>query len=877
MHELFDEAAFQRELAGSGPHPIGLFKDYLAQGSENLRRRFEDEEEISNLVALRARLVDFVLRQAWGLFLADAPDTALLAVGGYGRGELLPHSDVDLQILIHIDDSPHCPAIGEFLTFLWDIGLKVGQSVRTLQQCDEEARKDVTVITNLTEARLLAGDEALFRGLQRLADPRNMWPPAAFFRAKRDELVQRYQRYDNSISALEPNIKTSPGGLRDIQTVAWVAKRRFGGETLHDLVAHEFLTEREYLALVEGQNLLWENRFALHLLADRAEDRLLFDYQRTLAAHFGFTDAPHSLGVEQFMQRYYRTALQISRLTGRLLQLFEEDILLADQPALVEHLNRRFNSRNGYLEVVHDAVFQRHPFALLELFHLLQQHPELKGVRATTERLIRQSLTLIDERFRNDLRTRSLFMEILRHPDHVSRELRRMNRYGVLSAYLPAFGNIVGRMQYDLFHVYTVDEHTLLVVRNLIRFADPRYAEECSLCHAVMKTLPKRELLYLGGLFHDIAKGRGGDHSKLGAGDARTFCKRHHLSDYDANLVAWLVEKHLVMSMTAQGKDINDPEVVTAFAREAGDLTRLNYLYLLTVADIKGTNPEKWNSWKAALLRTLYSAAKTTLLRGLQSAPNQDEVLQEKQYRAFSILQEKGYEHDRVVALWFQLSIEYFLNHSALEIAWQTRQILNADRDRLPLIKVRTPPDRSGTEIFLFTRDYDNLFAITTALLNQLGLNIVQARVETADDGYTIDSYQVLEGDGTAVASVQRNAEIIDYLSRSLARPAQVDLSVPLYISRKIKAFSVKTRLEAQIDRKLHRTILELTTTDRPGLLAIVGQAFAETGVRLYQARIATIGATAQDSFFVTDLENGPLSDATLERLSHLLCQRLDA
>ncbi|MCK5481195.1 MAG: [protein-PII] uridylyltransferase, partial [Gammaproteobacteria bacterium] len=601
-------------------NPLPLFRDCLRQGNATLIEHFEDGVSANILISARSWLVDQVLVRAWDRFTGAAHDTlALVAVGGYGRGELMPGSDVDLLLLLpDADNGQYNQVIEELLTFLWDIGLEVGHSVRTVKDCVEQSLADITVATNLMEARLLTGAAELFQRMQESTSPPEIWNSRDFFEVKREEQCTRHRKYHDTASKLEPNIKGGPGGLRDIQMIAWVANRHFGTGSLDELIERGFLTSEEYQTLIEGRNHLWKIRFALHALTGRGEDRLLFDYQRVLASTFGFEDDSNRLGVEAFMKQYYRTIMELNRLNEMLLQLFHEEILYPEGLGEPLVLNKRFQSRNNFLEVSNPQVFRNYPFALLEIFLLLEENLDLKGVRADTIRLVREHTHLIDEDFRNDIRARSLFMEIIRQPHGITHELRRMNIYGVLAAYLPAFEHIVGLMQYDLFHIYTVDEHILFVVRNLRRFTVPEFADEFPLCSHVIGTLPKPELLYLAGLFHDIAKGRGGDHSELGGADSREFCLRHDLSAHDTDLVVWLVNQHLLMSTTAQREDISDPHVVNRFAKTIGNTVHLDYLYLLTVADIRATNPELWNSWKDSLLKQLYHNTRHALQRGFQ-------------------------------------------------------------------------------------------------------------------------------------------------------------------------------------------------------------------------------------------------------------------
>ncbi|MBT8093086.1 MAG: [protein-PII] uridylyltransferase, partial [Gammaproteobacteria bacterium] len=571
----------------------------------DLKARFEAGESVVELVHERARIIDQVLIGLWKEQVDDC-GAALVAVGGYGRGELHPYSDVDVMLLLP-DELPSGAEdnLAGFVTALWDVGLEVGHSVRTVEQCFDEASADLTIATTLMEARLLCGPEQLFDAMQEVIGTERMWPSADYFNAKRKEQIARHHRYFDTAYNLEPNVKGSPGGLRDIQMIGWVAKRHFGATTLAELVDHKFLTRGQLKRLLDGQTFLWRIRFGLHILTGRREDRLLFDHQINLAHLLGYEDARYTLAVEQLMQRYYRTIMDLSRLNEMLLQLFEEAILM-DPDAPSEPLDRHFKVRNGFLQTVDDQVFSNDPSALLELFLVLQQNQDIQGVSAYTIALIRRNLHLIDDEFRQNPRNHRLFLSILRAPEGVTHELRRMNLYGVLGLYVPAFGRIVGRMQYDLFHAYTVDEHTLFVVSNLRRFALPRYDHEFPLCSQIMQSLEKPEIAYLSGLFHDIAKGRGGDHSELGAVDARAFCLEHGLSKYEAGVVAWLVQNHLALSSTAQKKDIGDPDVINEFAELVGDPLHLDYLYLLTVADVRGTNPKLWNSWKAQLFGDLY-------------------------------------------------------------------------------------------------------------------------------------------------------------------------------------------------------------------------------------------------------------------------------
>ncbi len=871
--ELFDADQVARDLAGEAP-PAKVLRETLRRGDEVLRERFMHGVPAAQLVPARAWLVDQILAQAWRLLLANEDIcAALIAVGGYGRGELHPCSDIDIMVLLEEDPSAKtAPLLERFVTFLWDAGLEVGHSVRSLEDCVREAAADITVATNLMESRLLAGPVVLYERMTETTGPRRLWPSRAFFEAKWKEQQERHFKYNDTAYNLEPNIKEGPGGLRDIHMVGWVAKRHFGTETLHDLVGKGFLTEAEYVELVRAQSFLWDVRFALHILTKRREDRLLFDYQTTLAKQFGHQDKENNLAVEQFMQRYFRTVIELARLNEMLLQLFQEAILYADDDESPVLLNKRFQVRKGFLEVTHRNVFKRYPFAMLELFLLMQQHPELKGVRASTVRLVRRYRTLIDDSFRRDLRARSLFMEILRQPRGITHELRRMHLYGVLGRYLPAFGKITGRMQYDLFHTYTVDSHTLTVVRNLRRFAVPEHHHEFPLCSKLIATLPKPELLYLAGLFHDIAKGRGGDHSELGAEDAYTFCMEHGLGQYDARLVEWLVRHHLLMSMTAQRKDISDPQVINDFAQQVGDHIHLDYLYLLTVADIRATNPSLWNSWRDTLLAELYALTKRALRRGLGNPIDQDELIRKTQHQARRLLKKEGLHHMTVRSIWRRFSDDYFMRYNAEEIVWHTAAIARSKPEDLPLVLINPLGPRGGTEIFVYAEDKDLVFALTVTALDQLNLDIQDARIISTESGHTLDSYLVLEEDGVPVQSEARALEIVSRLRAALCDTRELTAPPRRLTPRRLRHFHTPTSIQFSNDPRHRHTVLELITADQPGMLARVGYGFTKCGIRLKNAKIATIGERAEDVFFIVDTDNEPLSDpAQLEHLKTTL------
>ena len=850
----------------------------LDAAHEDLERRFLAGESVVDLVHERASRLDAMLVDLWRTHLGElAGDLALVAVGGYGRGELHPCSDIDVMLLL--PDVPAADAEGRLSDFmataLWDLGLDIGHSVRTVSQCIEEATADLTVATTLMEARLLDGPADLFEELRAAVGPDRIWPSREFFEEKRREQIARHHRYHDTAYNLEPNVKGSPGGLRDIQMIGWVAKRHFGVKTLDELVDHHFLTPGQLRRLHDGQAFLWRVRFALHTLTGRREDRLLFDHQVKLAEMLGYEDASYTLAVEQLMQRYYRTVMDLSRLNEMLLQLFEEAILM-DPDAPPEPLNERFQLKNGFLQTVHDKVFVNEPSALLELFLLLQQNQDIRGVSAYTIGLIRRNLNLIDEEFRQNPRNHRLFLSILRAPEGVTHELRRMNLYGVLGLYIPAFGRIVGRMQYDLFHAYTVDEHTLFVVSNLRRFALRRFDHEYPHCSRIMQSLEKPEIAYLSGLFHDIAKGRGGDHSELGAVDAEAFCLEHGMSQYEARLVAWLVLNHLALSTTAQKRDIGDPDVINEFAALVGDQSHLDFLYVLTVADVRGTNPKLWNSWKASLFRDLYTLTSRALRRGLENPIDRDQLILEKKAESRELLAAAGVEDERIDAVWHLLNDRYFLRHRGNEIAWHTEWLADSDTSsEIGLVDVRRQPEGDGVEAVLYTPRQQHTFAHATAVLDELGMTIVDARIEPLENDYSLDSFIFMESDKRTEIDESRMAKIRRSLTRVLTSSDDDFVKVTRTPTRQARMFTTRTTVEFDPETTRGLTLMELQTADRPGLLGKVGKIFIEQGVDIDAAKIMTIGERAEDVFYVSDEQGKALSEEAMVRLRDALVQEI--
>ena len=870
--KLFNFAEFSKNLADSSS-PITCYREAVKSARVILDENFKQKKNIEGIIQDLAWFIDQLLCFAWEQYdWKDANDISLIAVGGYGRGELHPYSDIDIQILLTKNDkAKYKTNIEHFLTFLWDIDLEIGQSVRSIKENQQEAARDITVATALIESRTLFGNPELLDTVISQIDRKKVWKPEKFFKAKKEEQINRHRKQNDVEYALEPNLKEAPGGLRDIQTIGWISKRHFGASDFLDLVERNFLEENEYKDLIKGRDFLWKVRYGLHMINGRREDRLLFEHQRTLAEIFGYKDDKSSLAIEKLMKEYYRNVQTLRELNDVLLQLFDEEIIRSKERAKIKPINNRFQIRNNYIEVTNKRVFERTPFALIEIFVLLAQNKNNLGIRAKTIRLIRNSRHLIDNEYRRDIRNISMFMELLRSPYLMVGRLRQMKRYGILAAYLPEFGRIIGQMQHDLFHIYTVDDHTLQVMENMRRFRLPLAEENFPVAAALFHRLPKIELLYIAGLYHDIAKGRGGDHSVLGRKDAESFCRRHRLGKWDTDLVGWLVAHHLTMSSVAQREDIQDPEVVKKFALNVGDQTRLDYLYVLTVADINGTNSTLWNTWRASLLRSLYQLTKRALSQGLEETVGKAELIRENQLAAIELLESSGFSGKQARDVWNSPSEDYFLHEKPKDIAWQTVAIAShkSNVDPLILIKNNTENRNEGaTQIFIYKQNSHFLFANIATALDRLNLNIQDARIYTTDSDFSMTSFMVLESNGQPIGKNPQRMEEInktlnDYVSSSSAiKPAEKQRA-----SRAHRQFTRSTETTLSNHQHTPHSVLEVLCPDRPGLLAKVAGIFVEMNITLHNAKITTLGENVEDVFFITDSDNHPIEDGHIGQL----------
>jgi [protein-PII] uridylyltransferase len=845
-------------------------RQLLGDVDRALATSFRDGADAAALARRRSDSVQRIVVHVWAACLGDVSDAALFAVGGFGRGLLFPHSDVDLLALVGPSEPARLRALEQCFATLWDIGLKVGHAVRDLPQCRALAKQDASVFTSLLDARRLVGDPVMEEGLKTIVDDPSIWPPSTYLAVRLAERDTRHARYNDTAYNLEPNLKDGPGGLRTLDALRWLGLRLAHADDFDDMVAEGLLDPAEKDSLEQSEATLRRYRFALHLEAGRAEERLLFDYQRALAARLGFQDEHEkNLGVEQFMQGYYRAASQVERLGVQIAERFEE---MLEPPTAPQPVGENFVRYGKRLALRDPDLFMRRPATLVEAFIARLGEPGITGFTADTMRRMHQASAVLERTLGDDPDVLAAFLRLLRLGAPAVEAMWRMNRHGLLAAILPAFGKVFGRMQYDLFHVYTVDEHTLRVLRNVARFADVDAANDFPIACKIWPTLPKPELLLLAALFHDIAKGRGGDHSVLGEEDALVFGRRLGLPEEDIQLVAWLVRWHLLMSTTAQRQDITDPDVVHRFADTVGTPERLDYLYLLTIADIIGTSPKLWNGWKDRLLADLYTSTRYAL-RSEDELPSDAEArVRSCCDQALALLQQEGFDADICQRVWRGFPESSFLRHRPEQIAWQTAAIVRA-KGETPLIEVHPKSVRGTTELFVYVPDRDGLFAAVTAMLDRLHFSVMEARVLSSPTGMALDTFLLLESDTQQPATPERADELKQRLHRALSQPGHVHQPSRRSMSRHLKHFQATPKISFSTVQG--RTRLALVCSDRPGLLAAVAQGMMDAGVRVHDARIATFGERVEDFFLITDRHDAPLSIELQDRLLHALLERL--
>ena len=825
---------------------------WIKSRRDELQERYLRRPDPRRNLAALAATVDQFLQGLWSACVSD-PAIALVAVGGYGRGALFPHSDVDVLVLLPEGRTPDAP-VERFIGALWDSGLEPGHSVRTVSECVDEAVKDVTVDTSLLEARLVAGNAPLLAELeQRLRERRDV---RAFFDAKYREQTRRHERFQEAAYNLEPNIKESPGGLRDLQMVLWLARAAGLATSWRALAEQGILTTREAAAISANERVLQDLRIRLHYLAGRREDRLVFDHQIEIARQLGLEGRDGMAPSDLLMRRYYLSAKAIWRFNQILLANLLDRITPADERR-VDILDDDFQVVNGNLELRDEQLFERRPGMILEAFRRMQELPETAGLGPTTLRALSRALPRINRAFREDPANRHRFMQIVRG-ERLTWNLRRMSRYGILGRYLPAYGRIVGQMQHDLFHVYTVDEHILMVVRNLRRFRVLRFGHEYPFLSQLMQEFEGVEVLYLAALFHDIAKGRGGDHSRLGATDAQRFCKAHGMAKADGELVAWLVAHHLEMSSTAQKQDLTDPDVIAGFATLVRDERTLTALYILTVADIRGTSPTVWNAWKGKLLEDLFRRTRQ-LLRG--ETDYAASWIEAKKEEALRIFRQYVPEAGRHAPFWANLDDNYFQRFEAAEIGWHTRTLWSRSTPDKPIVRARLSPVGEGLQVLVYAHDQPGLFARITSFFERMQFDVASAKIYTTQHRFALDTFQVLSRSRGGEHYRDLIQKVETGLAQRLAPDAPLEPAPSGRISRWVKHFPMEPRVSIEPDRRPGRWLVAVSCADRPGLLSSLARVFLDHDLNLVDARVTTLGQRAEDAFVV----NGPALDDPVE------------
>lgn len=849
---------------------LPFLKKHIQQFNEWQVFAFKDKQDITLLVQQRARYIDELLARLWDFVgLSESYDLSLVAVGGYGRGELHPKSDIDLLILSESGFSEQSEQkISQLVTLLWDLKLDIGQSVRTLDDCYQQGKADITIATSMLEARLLVGNQETFNKLQQRLESDTFWPSDKFFIAKKQEQIARHAICHGDGYSLEPDLKNGSGSLRDIQTIAWISKCHFNVNSLLDLTSFNYITPGEYRELVDCQTFLWTIRFALHTVTNRPDNRLLFDFQNDVAALLGY-EGQGNQAIEQMMKTFYQTIHRVKELNEMLLQYFDEAIL-GNLNQHIESIDENFQLRGHMIELKTPALFSDRPESILQLFLYIAKDPRIIGVYSATIRELREARRCLTQWLQNIPECRAIFMQIVKHPRGMGHAFTLLYEYGVLGAYIPQWSRIVGQMQFDLFHAYTVDEHTHRLVKYIYRY--PASKETHPLAHEIYSYLEKPELLFLAAIFHDIAKGQKGDHSTLGAVDARAFCELHGLSRYESKFVAWLVKEHLTMSVTAQRRDISDPRVITEFAKKVSDEKHLNFLYCLTVADICATNEGTWNSWKGTLLRELYHSTQKLLRRGLENPRDIRDRIRDRQRKTLSLLLDINITEQQVKPLWKRFRLNYFFRYNSAQIVWHTVNLLKHQDHSQPMVLISDQNARGATEIFVYHKDMPALFSSVVTEIDNKKLSVHDAKILSSRDDFSLSTFTVLEQDGEHI-DPHKTQRLKNAIERALICPEKVN-SQPTRLMRIKRQFKFEPEVTF-LPTKRKRTQLEVVAFDAPGILADIGEVFRSSGLMLDTAKITTIGERAEDLFIVSTEDGDALSKQQEENLKANLIAEL--
>jgi len=842
-------------------------KEFLQKKSLILKANL-NQNNILNILNARSNINDALILYTSEKFNISNNEISLIAVGGYGRKEFYPKSDTDLLILINDQKKDqHKKNISHFLAYLWDIGIEVSHSTRTIKECVTEGSRDISIATTLLESRYISGSKIMFENLIKTIDEsKSFWSNKDFYQEKVDEQIKRHLQFNNTAYNLEPDIKNGPGSLRDLHTIFWLCKKFLGIDKIEELLNHNILTEKQLQQLINSRNFLSLIRYSLHSETKRAENRLLFEYQKKLAKQLNYEDQDHLIGVEIFMQDYYKSARTISRMNEIILQTLKQQFLeKSDKKA--KDINQNFQIKNQLVGIKDDISFKDKPALLLEIFLLFQKNKDVEGIDAKTIGLITNNLHLINKDFRRKIEHKEIFLEILKAPEGVTHELRRMNLYGVLGHYIPAFGLIEGRMQYDLFHAFTVDEHTLFVVSNLRRLALTRFNHEFPEDSQKMQAIESPEILYIAGLFHDIAKGRGGDHSIIGAEEAEVFCLDHGLTNYDSKVVSWLVMNHLVFSLTAQKKDIYDPNVIRDLALLIGDELRLDYLYLLTVCDVRATNPTLWNSWKKRLFDDLYLLTKKALREGLEEPIDKEELIREKISLTKNEL--NNHEFQNVENFLSYFDDDYFIKFNMNEILKQSLVMINRNipNKAQDIIDISAIDNEDYFYAFVFTQIDNESFYKITSIFEQEGVSVRDAKVVRVNEEYCIYSFYFDHMRTMKDEINQKNETINKCINKAMASDSFSAQSGSQILSRRLRSFDKKVDISFSEDLIHNRTVMEITCIDRPGLLSNISKIFKEESIWIQSAKIATIGEKADDIFYLNNSKKECIDQSIYESL----------